>query len=251
LKNNNEVQSLLTILKTNISMERKEFLKRLGMTSMILPLLNACSKDDDPTTTSGDCTATSSETAGPFPTKDPSSLVMVDITSDRTGVALTIKITIQNKNNNCASLEGAIVDIWHCDKDGYYSEYGGTNMQTVNYTTVHFLRGRQVTNSDGEVGFTSIFPGWYQGRATHIHVHIYDASGNSLLVTQIAFPEGTNSAVSLVNASTANGYTKGMAGYTYNASDNIFSDSVDNELGTVTGSVASGYALTHTIVVNA
>jgi len=232
-------------------MERKEFLKRLGMTSMILPLLNACSKDDDPITTSGDCTITSSETAGPFPTKDPSSLVMVDITSDRTGVDFTVKITIQNKNNNCAALEGAIVDIWHCDKDGYYSEYGGTSMQTVNYTTAHFLRGRQVTNGDGEVGFISIFPGWYQGRATHIHVHIYDASGNSLLVTQIAFPEGASSAVSLVNASTANGYIKGMSGYTNNASDNVFSDSTDNELGTVPGSIADGFSLTHTIVVNA
>ena len=124
-------------------------------------------------------------------------------------------------------------------------------MQTVNYTSVHFLRGRQVTNSNGEVGFTSIFPGWYQSRATHIHVHVYNAAGTSLLVTQIAFPEGSGSAVSLVNASTANGYTKGMTGYTYNASDSVFTDSIANELATVTGSVADGFALTHTIVVSA
>jgi protocatechuate 3,4-dioxygenase beta subunit len=232
-------------------MERKEFLKRLGMSSIVLPLFASCSKDDDPTPSSGSCTATSSETAGPFPTKDPSSLEMVDIRSDRTGVALTVEITIQDKNNSCAALEGAIVDIWHCDKDGYYSEYGGTNMQTIDLTGVHFLRGRQITDSNGKVGFTSIFPGWYQGRATHIHVHIYNSAGTSFLVTQIAFPEGTNSAVNLVNASTAHGYTKGMTGYTYNASDNIFSDSVDNELATVTGSVDNGYALTHTIVVSA
>jgi protocatechuate 3,4-dioxygenase beta subunit len=97
------------------------------------------------------------------------------------------------------------------------------------------------------VTFTSIFPGWYTSRATHIHVHIYNASGTSLLVTQIAFPEGSNSAVALVNASTANGYTKGLSGYTYNAADNVFSDSVANELSTVTGSVAAGFILTHTI----
>ena len=120
-------------------------------------------------------------------------------------------------------------------------------MQTVDYTTVHFLRGRQTTDNNGLVTFTSIFPGWYTSRATHIHVHIYNASGTSLLVTQIAFPEGTNSAVALVNASTANGYTKGMTGYTYNAADNVFSDSVANELSTVTGSVAAGFILTHTI----
>lgn len=221
------------------------------MSSVVLPLFASCSNDDDPTPSSGSCTATSSETAGPFPTKDPSSLERVDIRSDRTGVALTVEITIQNKNNSCAALEGAIVDIWHCDKDGYYSEYGGTGMQTVDLTAVHFLRGRQITDSNGKVGFTSIFPGWYQGRSTHIHVHIYNASGTSLLVTQIAFPEGTNSAVNLVNASTANGYTKGMTGYTYNANDNIFSDSVANEMGTITGSVDSGYELTHTIVVSA
>lgn len=231
-------------------MERKDFLKRLGMSSFILPLLASCNNDEDPTP-SGDCTETDSETAGPFPTKSPSSLVMTNIVSDRTGIAFDIKITIQDKNNSCAALQGAVVDIWHCDKDGYYSEYGGTSMQSIDYTAVHFLRGRQTTDSNGMVGFTSIFPGWYTGRATHIHVHIYDANGNSLLVTQIGFPEGSGNAVNLVNASTANGYTKGMSGYTSNASDNIFADSQDTEIGTVTGSVADGFEITHTIVVSA
>ena len=123
-------------------------------------------------------------------------------------------------------------------------------MQPTNYTAYHFLRGRQITNSSGIVSFTTIFPGWYTGRATHIHVHIYNASGSSLLVTQIAFPEGTDSAVVQVNASTENGYTKGMTGYTYNASDNVFSDGVTNELSSVTGSIAQGYSLSHTIHVN-
>jgi protocatechuate 3,4-dioxygenase beta subunit len=174
-------------------------------------------------------------------------LVTTNIVSDRTGIAFTINITIKNTNASCAVLSGAIVDIWHCDKDGYYSEYGGTSMQSVNYTAVHFLRGRQTTNTNGVVAFTSIFPGWYSGRATHIHVHIYNSAGTSLLVTQIAFPEGSSSAVALVNASTANGYTKGLTGYTNNASDNVFSDSVTNELATITGSVATGFVLEHTI----
>jgi protocatechuate 3,4-dioxygenase beta subunit len=234
-------------------MQRKQFLKTLGMTSMLMPLLHACGSDDDANagTDAGDCALTDSETAGPFPTKSPATLVMTDIRSDRTGVPLNFTITVQNRAENCTALEGAIVDVWHCDKDGYYSEYGGTQMQQQDFTGVHFLRGRQVTNAEGKAGFTSIFPGWYQGRATHIHVHIYNADGDSLLVTQIAFPEGSNSAVSQVNASTANGYTKGMSGYTTNASDNIFADSLDNELGVVTGSVADGFELTHTINVNA
>jgi protocatechuate 3,4-dioxygenase beta subunit len=231
-------------------MERKEFLKRLGMTTLAIPILAACG-NDDPSEETGACSLTNSETAGPFPTKDPSSLQMVDIRSDRTGVNMTVEITIQDRSADCAALEGAIVDIWHCDKDGYYSEYGGTGMQSEDFTAVHFLRGRQVTNSEGKVGFTTIFPGWYTGRATHIHVHIYNAAGASLLVTQIAFPEGSNSAVALVNAATAKGYTKGMSGYTSNSSDNIFSDGVSNELASVEGSVDAGYKLTHTIVVSA
>jgi protocatechuate 3,4-dioxygenase beta subunit len=239
-------------------MERKEFLRKLGMAGLVLPLMAACKKDEDPapdasssSTTSDSCTTTPAETEGPFPTHSPSTLVLADIRSDRTGVQLTVTITIHNKNNSCANLQGAVVDIWHCDKDGYYSEYGGTGMQAANFTGIHFLRGRQTTDANGQVGFKTIFPGWYSGRATHIHVHVYDSSGKSLLVTQIAFPEGSNSAVSLVNASTADGYTKAMSGYTTNANDNVFSDGVSNELSTVTGSITAGFALTQTIVVSA
>ena len=244
-------------------MERKHFLKNglaaLGLAA-IAPLANACKKETDATTTdtdtssgSGTCSVSPTETEGPFPTKTPSSLVRSDIRDDRTGVALTVKITINNKNNGCAALAGALVDIWHCDKDGNYSEYGGTNMQSTNYTAVHFLRGRQTTDSNGLVTFTSIFPGWYTGRATHIHVHIYNSSGTSLKVTQIAFPEGSGSAVATVNGSGPTyGYTKGMNGYTYNANDNIFSDDTDGlEMSTVTGSLSGGYTLTHTINVAA
>lgn len=250
-------------------MERKHFLRNglaaLGITA-IAPLAGACRKDtlDGTDTATGtetgsgsnptSCTVAPTETEGPFPTKSPSSLVRTDITDGRTGVPFTMKITIQNTNANCASLVNAIVDVWHCDKDGYYSEYGGTGMQSANFTSVHFLRGRQVTDANGLVTFTSIFPGWYQGRATHIHVHIYNASGTSLKITQIAFPEGSSSAVVAVNGSAgvAYGYTKGMSGYTYNASDNIFSDdSAGVQLATLTGSISAGYTLTHTIKVAA
>lgn len=255
-------------------MKREEFLKKgfgslLGAAAL-MPIIHACkSTSVDPTTTtttttgtttatgstngssSSNCTVTSSETEGPFPTKTPSSLVMKDIRSDRTGVPFTFTITIKNANASCAVLAGALVDVWHCDKDGYYSEYGGTSMQTKDFTSVHFLRGRQVTDTNGQVAFQSIFPGWYQSRATHIHVHIYNSAGKSLLVTQIGFPEASDSAVVLVNASTANGYTKGMSGYTYNASDMVFTDSQATEIGTISGSVSAGYALTHTIVVSA
>lgn len=246
---------------------RKHFLKHMFIGAASVPaILQACKKDTSGSGSSGSgsgsgtgsgtgsCTLSPTETAGPFPTITPSSLVRTDIRDDRTGVAFTIHITVQNKNSSCSALSGVIVDIWHCDKDGYYSEYGGTSMQTVNYTGVHFLRGRQVTDASGKVSFTSVFPGWYSGRATHIHVHIYTAAGVSLLITQIAFPEGGSSAVATVNGSggTTYGYTKGMTGYTYNASDNIFSDDTAGaEIAAVTGSLSGGYTLNHSIAVSA
>jgi len=243
-------------------MEKRDFFKTLGLAGLALAglkVLDACNTDDGTNATAtqgtgatGACVLAPTETEGPFPTHTPSSLVTTDITSDRTGIPLAITIAVKNTNDSCNALANAIVDIWHCDKDGNYSEYGGGGMQSTNYTNVHFLRGRQTTNTNGEVNFTSVFPGWYNGRATHIHVHIYNTTGTSLLITQIAFPEGSNSAVVQVNASAANGYTKGMSGYTYNASDNVFSDDdAGTEVGTLTGTVANGFTLQHTINVSA
>lgn len=250
-------------------MDRKEFLKGIGLMGLAATGagLFACSSDNDAltatdsntdssgatdvTSTSSECAVTNSETAGPFPTNDPEDLERVDITGDRTGVALAINLVIRDVNNACAVLQNAIVDIWHCDADGNYSEYGGSGMQSTNYQNYHFLRGRQISDADGLVKFQSIFPGWYNGRATHIHVHIYSTTGTSLLVTQIAFPEGDDSAVVAVNAASDYGYTKGMSGYTYNANDNVFSDGVANELATLSGSVSEGYTLDHIINVKA
>jgi protocatechuate 3,4-dioxygenase beta subunit len=245
-------------------MERKEFLKRgfsaLGLAT-IVPLISCSNRTVDPETTdtttgttsgstsgttSGTCTSTASETAGPFPTKSPASYVLTDITSDRPGTKLTVKITIQNKSNSCEGLSGALVDIWHCDAAGSYSEYGGSGMQSINYTNVHFLRGRQTTDSNGVVNFVSIYPGWYSGRAPHIHVHVYDASGKSLLVTQIAFPEDLSKVVYAQGVYASHGQAD-----TTNARDNVFSDGVSTELATVTGSASAGYELTHAIVVTA
>lgn len=209
------------------------------------------SGNSDVTSTSSECAVTNSETAGPFPTNNPEDLERIDITGDRTGVDLAINIVVRDVNNSCAVLEDAIVDIWHCDAAGNYSEYGGSGMQSTNYQSYHFLRGRQVSDADGVVKFQSIFPGWYNGRSTHIHVHIYNATGTSLLVTQIAFPEGDDSAVVEVNAASDYGYTKGMSGYTYNANDNVFGDGVANELATISGSVSEGYTLDHIINVRA
>ena len=242
-------------------MERKLFLRNglaaLGIAAVV-PLANACKKSsgsDSSTTsgsgtTSGSCTATSSETAGPYPTITPSSYVRSNIVDGQAGVALTIKITIKNLNNSCAALSGALVDIWHCTALGYYSEYTDTpggGYASINYTASHFLRGRQTTDSNGLVTFTSIYPGWYSPRAPHIHAHIYNSAGTSLLVTQIAFPTDVCNTV----YTTASDYSARGTQDTANTADMVFSDSLANELSAVTGSVSAGYVLTHTIYVSA
>jgi protocatechuate 3,4-dioxygenase beta subunit len=241
-------------------MERKQFLKgglaALGLVA-IAPLAckkssgdSSSSSSSSDSSSSGSCTATSSETAGPYPTITPSSYVRSNIVDGQSGVPLTVKIYIKNTNNSCAALSGALVDIWHCTAVGYYSEYTDTpggGYATVDYTASHFLRGRQSTDSDGLVTFTSIFPGWYSPRAPHIHAHIYNSSGTSLLITQIAFPTDVCNTV----YTTASDYTAHGTQDTSNANDMVFSDSLANELSSVTGSVSAGYVLTHTIYVSA
>ena len=250
-------------------MERKIFLKNplaaLGLAAVAPLAVSSCGKDTDTTTsttngtttdstttgtTTSSCTVTSTETAGPYPTKSPSSYVRSNIVDGQSGVPLTVKITIANTNNSCAALSGALVDIWHCTAVGYYSEYvvnPGGGYTSVDYTSSHFLRGRQTTDSSGLVTFTSIFPGWYSGRAPHIHVHVYNSSGTSLLITQIAFPSDICNTV----YTTATDYKAHGTQDTSNTSDTIFSDSLSNELATVTGSVSAGYTLTHTVYVAA
>jgi protocatechuate 3,4-dioxygenase beta subunit len=247
-------------------MNRKQFIKNslvggMGAIVAIPTVMQSCSKEDDvttennsssntnsntdtsTTTASDSCTLSPIETAGPFPIKTPTDLVRENIIGDRSGVALLISLTIQDQSNNCQPLSGVLVDLWHCDSDGNYSEYGGTQMQSTNYTNEHFLRGRQTTNNNGQASFISIFPGWYKGRAPHIHIEILDSNENSIRVTQIAFPKN------ICDTVYATSNYKGEAD-TSNESDNVFSDSLDgNMLDSITGNTTDGYTLLKTIVV--
>jgi protocatechuate 3,4-dioxygenase beta subunit len=235
-------------------MKRIDFLRSLGLTTAASVVVAACSSTTgaDPITSGSnisgssngssatDCSVTPSETAGPFPTKNPGQWVTQDIRAGEKGVTMTAKITIKAKSTGCGALKGAVVDIWHCDADGNYSEYGSVSNE-------HFLRGRQTTDANGLVNFTSIFPGWYPGRSPHIHVHIFDASGKTLLITQIAFPKEV---CDIVYGTAKTFYTKGLQDTT-NANDGIFRDGFATELAGLSGNITDGYALTHTIVVNA
>jgi protocatechuate 3,4-dioxygenase beta subunit len=181
------------------------------------------------TTTTGTnaaCAVTPTETAGPYPSL--TDLFRSDIRDGKAGTLLTLTVKVVNVNSSCAAVPNANVEIWHCDVAGNYSQYGTQTAQT-------YLRGIQTTNSNGEVTFTTIYPGWYQGRATHIHVEV-TINGVSRKVTQIAFPESVNNVVH-----TSATYASRGTNPTSNAADGIFADSLSSELVTPTGSVASGY----------
>ena len=125
-------------------------------------------------------------------------------------------------------MAGANVEIWHVDAAGNYSQYG-------TQTAATFLRGIQTTNAAGEVTFLTIFPGWYQGRATHIHLEV-TMGGVSRKVTQIAFPEIVNDVVHRSGVYASRGTNP-----TTNSRDGIFADSLASEIVTPMGDPASGY----------
>ena len=104
------------------------------------------------------------------------------------GVPLTMKITLNNVNNNCGPLSGYAIDIWHYTREGVYSVY------TRSSVSDNYLRGVQGTDSSGTATFTTIFPGCYVGRMPHMHIEVYPTvaqatiASNKVKTTQPAFP---------------------------------------------------------------
>ncbi|MDO8251972.1 MAG: intradiol ring-cleavage dioxygenase, partial [Rhodoferax sp.] len=139
------------------------------------------------TSSSGSCAVIPSETAGPYPGDGSNSngsgianaltlsgIVRSDIRSSiagssttAPGVPLTVTLKLVNTGASCAALSGYAIYLWHCNRDGGYSMYSS------GITAENYLRGVQVTDSNGEVTFTTIFPGCYSGRWPHIHFEVY------------------------------------------------------------------------------
>ena len=186
------------------------------------------------TSTNAQCAVTPQETAGPFPSL--TDLVRSDIREGKPGTQLTLTVRVVNASGGCAAVSGAAVEIWQCDATGDYSQYGSQASQT-------YLRGIQTTNASGEATFTTIYPGWYQGRATHIHVEV-SVGGTSRKITQMAFPESVNNTVYAAGV-----YASRGSNPTANASDMIFADSLASELVTPSGSPAAGYAATFQVAI--
>jgi protocatechuate 3,4-dioxygenase beta subunit len=129
----------------------------------------------------------------------------------------------------------ANVEIWHCDADGNYSEYTQPGYDGTGKT---FLRGVQTTDANGEVTFKTIYPGWYQGRVTHIHFQVY-VSGKVVKTSQLAFDESITSAVYATTSYASHGQSPMT-----NADDMVFSDGDEYELAALTGDTTKGYTAT-------
>ena len=219
------------------------------------------------TPTTGACTVIPEETGGPYPADgtntnggsiinvlNQSGVVRSDIrasfngaTGVAAGVPLTISLQLLNASGSCASLAGYAVYLWHCDRDGLYSLYSS------GVTAQNYLRGVQETDSAGNLGFTTIFPGCYAGRMPHVHFEVYPSlakaasAANRLKTSQFTFPMAT-----LNEAYTASGYTasvRNLAQISY-ASDNVFRDGTSLQMATVKGNATDGYVVTLTVAVN-
>ncbi len=108
-----------------------------------------------------------------------------DVTEGHPGVSLRLRLRVRDATR-CRRIKDATVEIWHTDAAGAYSGVGGAS------TT--FMRGQQTTNAAGRAVFTTIYPGWYPGRTTHIHVKVH-VGGTVVHTGQLYFDDAITDAV--------------------------------------------------------
>lgn len=146
---------------------------------------------------------------------------------------LTFNVT-QINGDGCVPLASAQVDIWHCDATGIYSDAVDRSFNTVGKT---FLRGYQMTDANGIAKFVTIYPGWYPGRAVHIHFKI--RLGNYEFTSQLFFDDAFSD-----NVFSQAPYITGNR--TLNSQDGIFNNS-GNLLDLQVTPTSTGYAATFDI----
>lgn len=147
-----------------------------------------------------------------------------DIRSDpsgdhlKAGVPLALTLLVSRLSDaSCQPLEGAHVDIWQCDARGIYSGARDRNFDTIGQT---FLRGFQVTDAGGEARFVTVYPGWYPGRAVHIHFKIRTDPASSRgyeFTSQLYFDDALTDRLH-----TTEPYAEGGQRRTRNRDDGIF-----------------------------
>lgn len=201
------------------------------------PTLLGSSPLDEASAASAACSLTPEQEEGPFYVALEQ--VRSNIVGGRKGVKLALAITVID-SSTCKPIPGAAVDIWQADAVGTYSDEAqqSTSGQT-------WLRGVQLTNARGVARFTTIYPGFYSGRAPHIHakVHIGGttsgskyAGGHVSHTGQMLFPEAVSSRVFKTVP-----YVDDSNRRTYNAEDRVYTEQ-GGARSTIklTGIVASG-----------
>jgi protocatechuate 3,4-dioxygenase beta subunit len=191
-------------------------------------LVSGCAGDDEPaagpaaTTTAADaapdCVLTPELTEGPYYLD--LDLVRREIAEGRPGRPLDLRVKVVDADA-CVPLEGAAVDVWHCDAGGVYSGVDGAEGET-------FLRGVQLTGSDGVAEFETLFPGWYTGRAVHVHLKVA-LNGAGVHTGQLFFDDETIQAVYAEEP-----YSARPGPDTPNEADGIFAQSEGTTLVAVT-----------------
>ena len=162
---------------------RREILKiaGIGTVSSILGLKNSYSQTKDENKSVPSCLLTPEQSEGPF--YFDVEQVREDITEGKKGTSLKLIITVVD-TKDCKPIKDAVVDIWHADADGIYSGYRNQGVDTTGQT---YLRGVQVTDSEGKAEFTTIYPGLYPGRVPHIHFKVI-LDNKNYVTSQFYFP---------------------------------------------------------------
>ncbi|MEU6348030.1 intradiol ring-cleavage dioxygenase [Streptomyces sp. NPDC047072] len=207
------------------------------------------------TASSGICTLNAEVTEGPYSLDG--ALVREDIREDKEGFEVQYTFTVVDQANDCEPLADALVEIWHCDALGEYSGFVGGNGHTEEDNGT-FLRGGQMTDSNGQCSITSIWPGHYVSRAVHVHMRVHTdvtltddsyTGGDIIHTGQLFFDPDINTEVQATSPYSAN-TTKETA----LADDSIYDDGgASSGLLTLTAlgsSVSDGYAATLTVGVN-
>jgi protocatechuate 3,4-dioxygenase beta subunit len=162
-----------------IPMNRNKFLSVLGLSFLGTSLLSGKRIQKSSMVTDCEDPITPPVPEGPFYKEE--NLNRMDITEGKIGKSIEYLFVVEDKN--CHPIKDAIVDIWQCDREGMYSDFASENSLSQKW-----LRGYQKTDALGECRFSSIFPGWYEGRITHIHAKVH-IRNQTILTTNFFFPQ--------------------------------------------------------------
>lgn len=138
----------------------------------------------------GSCVLAPDKTPGPFGLDEQ--FDRSDITEGVAGHPLRLGLRVVDRD--CQPVPNARVEIWHTDATGDYSAFvddGGGKDDGPGST---FCRGTQTVNADGIAEFHTVYPGWYPGRAVHIHLRVY-VGDNITLTSQLFFDDAYSASI--------------------------------------------------------